>query len=267
MWSSRKRVYGASFRPSSQVVVVERAAKRFKGQSTGSSLQGLGRGSWRYPTSYRPRISARAPLTTQVSQIRRALRQTAPEVKYADVDVSAANVTTAGQLVYATQIGQGDTLGTRDGEGVRLKSFDLRGRITMPVDSGSADNLYSRVFVVRDKQNASASPSSASVIFDYVTNPTMTRVSLDTLGRFDVMWASPILDFRRMVSDVDNQASVPTQSNCFSFQWKGDLELRYFGSNSTDLEKNPIYVVYTIGPNSADATDFVATVRLGYTDS
>lgn len=243
----RKRVYGGSFMP---------AAKRFKSGT---------RGRMRFPGTYRPKISSRAPVRTQLGQIARALRQTAPELKYVDVDVSAANVTTAGQVAYATAIAQGDSVGTRDGESVRLKSLSFKGRVTFPVNTSLADNFYSRVFVFRDKQNAQASPTVAQLV-DNASTPELARPALDSIDRFTLLWASPIYDHRRCVADSDVSAvAVPTQSPFWDWEWHGDSQVRYFGANATDLSKNPVFVVY-ITSDSSGVIDFVGSMRLGFTD-
>lgn len=250
----RKRTYAPQ-----SLAVYQPAAKRLRRFASRKY------GGMRYPTSYFPRISARAPITTQVGQIRRALRQTAPEIKYLDVDVSAANVTENGQIAYVTAIAQGDTLGTRDGEGIRLKSISFKGRVVMPTSATPTYPGFSRVFLFRDKQNASATPATTAVFLDNVTDPVIARPALDTLNRFELLWMSPVFDHRRLVAD-DGDAQPPTQSCVWDFSWKGDLELRYYGANSTDLSKNPIYVVYTTS-DTADTVDFNGSARLGFTDS
>lgn len=254
---SRKRVYGSSFGAPTNVFI--RPQKRFRG-----AQQSVKRGM-RYPTTLHPRISARAPISTQVSQIRRQLRQTAPEIKYVDIDTSTTNVTTSGAVVYASGIAQGDTLGTRAGEGVRLKSLSFKGRLVMPSDANSSNNKYTRIFVFRDKQNAQATPA-IGLFLDYPSDPVLARPSLETLSRFELMYVSPIYDHRRLVADDTDTAAVPTQSNLWDWSWRGDIELRYFGTGAADLDKNPIYVVY-VTSDSGNVMDSVSNMRLGFTDA
>lgn len=210
--------------------------------------------------------SRRGSIRQQVGSIHKALRTIAPEVKYLDVAVSSTNIATPGAIVHCTAIAQGDLLGNRTGEGIKLQSISLHGSWTMPVATTPTANAYIRVVIFVDKQQVADTTPGVTTVFS-PTGPQEMQLNTTALKRFRILYASPVLDLRRLAAATALSTTVvPTQSPLFSFDWSGNMEVRFNGANTTDIEKNGVYVAY-LSDDANNTIDTSVTCRLGFIDS
>lgn len=211
---------------------------------------------------------SRGPLRAQVASLRRAMSGLAPEMKYLDVDVTAADITTAGSVIHVTQIAQGDGLGNRAGNSIKLRTISFRGNfVRTSVGATPTAGAFYRLALVVDKQQVvDASPATVT-IFD--GGAVTLQMNIQTLKRFNCLWLSRIYDPQRMVMDTDQITAngvVPTEGVIGMFDWSGNMEVRYNGSATSDIQKNGVHFVI-ISNDSNNTLDFSGSVRLGFTDA
>ncbi len=204
-------------------------------------------------------------LGSQVQNIGKYLNQTAPEIKYSDVSLSQTDIGDPGSVLHISNIAQGDTLGTRTGNSISVKSITVKGRFNTPVAVTPTGNSYYRLALVIDRQQVADTAPAFTDIFDN-SDPTFVFPNENSLGRFTYMWMSRIFDPRRLgFSTALTTTTIPTQSPFWEFTWTGNLVIRYNGTASTDIQKNGIYfVVMTTDLN--DALDITGVGRIGFTD-
>lgn len=235
-----------------------RSRRRFGRQSNLKGNQRLSRGVVRGP-------SRRGPIIRQIRSLQSYVKGLRPEMKYTDTDIAATNVTTSGAVVHISGVAQGDTIATRTGDQINIKSIDVRGRIVSPTSIATPSGFFYRVAVIVDKQQVADTAPTAGAVFS--PNDVVSMMpNVANLDRFRILYLSQIFDARRMVNDSDNATSVPTQGNIFSFSWTGDIKVRYNGTASTDIQKNGIFVVY-MSNDTGDTIDFAGISRIGYTDT
>lgn len=250
----RKRVYAFKVAPAAK-------RARFRGTTAAKRYRINQRLSARGP-------SARGTLRQQVKSLQTAVKRTLPEMKYVDVDNSSTNIGDPGVVTHVTAIAQGDSISTRTGDSVRVKSLTATGRFVVPIGSaGAAAATCYRLALVLDKQTIADTVPGLTDIFT-PSRPETAMPNLTNLGRFKMLWLSKIFYPNMMVVDTEVSAaatSVPTQGFCFDFNWIGDVVVRYNGSAATDFQKNAIFAV-VLSSDTTDTIDVDWTTRVGFTD-
>lgn len=226
-------------------------------------------GTTRTPTGRVRRINkrttrgprTRGPLRAQLKSLQSIVKNLAPEIKYADVALTASNIPTTGAVVHITAIAQGDTQSTRTGNTVNVTSLSFRGSFAGATDVSIVS--YMRILIVVDKQQvADTSPAAGDIITS--ANPVNALPNLENLERFRILHASGVYDLRRMQLDTD-LSNAPTQSAYFDYSWTGNIKVSYNGTATSDIEKNGIYFVI-LSDVAAATSDFGGSCRVAYTD-
>lgn len=212
----------------------------------------------------------RGTLTTQVKSIRRVLNRVAPEIKYLDVDGSTTNIPTTGYIFHCTQIAEGDTLGARDGQSIRLISINLCGRfVTATSALASIGSCYRLALVVDRQQVADTTPAIGDIFTSTSPRPETLMPNLNTLKRFSMLWVSPVYYPNMMVTTTSGLTAIiqfpPTQGFCFDHNWTGNLPVGYNGAATSDIQKNGVYFI-VISSDSQATMDVDVTARLGFVD-
>jgi len=201
-------------------------------------------------------------IVQQVKSLQRVVKTLSPEVKYVDIDIAATNITSGGTAVNLTQIAQGDTQSTRTGNSVNITSITLLARWTRATDVTTPDNgLYRFAVVVDREQVADTAPTPGTV---FSGSPIFFLPSLANLERFRILYLSPIIDGKMMLTDSDD-TTVPTRPAIMQYNWTGNIKVGYNDTAATDIEKNGIYIMY-ITNEATDVIDVAGTARIGYTD-
>lgn len=248
-----------------------------------------GRRSWsRAPPSKRPRYVSNAKkrfqikptyrlrvpggtLTNQVKGIRRVLNKVAPEIKYLDVDGSTSNIPTTGYIFHCTQVAEGDTLGARDGQTIRLCSINICGRfVTATSALASIGSCYRLALVVDKQQVADTTPAIGDIFTSSNPRPETLMPNLNTLQRFSMLWVSPVFYPNMMVTATSGLTAIiqfpPTQGFCFDHNWNGNMIVGYNGASASDIQKNGVYFI-VISSDSQATIDVDVTARLGFVDT
>jgi len=226
--------------------------------------------SYRNPTGFKSRISKNKSLAEQLKALQKHINRMAPEIKYLDVNSNLTNITGPGSIAQVNVISQGDSVGTRTGNTVRMKSLNLKGKFNAESLAAVAPDAFMQCFLIRDRQTegSTAVVPSVSEIFNPV-ECYQNMLSISTLSRFEILWSSKMLYPRRWYW-VTAMANLPTPTDTpyIEADWKGDMELQYSGTTGADMEKNSIYfVILTSDSTGTGAVDFVGNIRIGFVDS
>lgn len=200
-------------------------------------------------------------LWTQVKSLQRAVKNLAPEKKYADISLAQTNIPLTGAVTHITQVAQGDTIGTRSGNAIQLVSITCKGKVGF---GGSALSVgsYLRILVVVDKQQiADTTPAAATIITDgvFTADPVSMLPNTDFLERFRILHSSRLYDGSRIAT------GTATQDRTFEYSWNGNIKVEYNGTAATDIQKNGVYVVF-LTDDAAATVDYSGVSRIGYTD-
>ena len=96
--------------------------------------------------------TARGSVSRQLKSLRRVVKQLEPEIKHVDINCDATDVTASGVVINLVNIAQGDTIATRTGNSITVKSITVEGIIPRSSTLALNVNAYYRVVVFRDRQ-------------------------------------------------------------------------------------------------------------------
>lgn len=168
-----------------------------------------------------------------------------------DNTVNQSLSTTPGNQLLAN-IAQGDGDGARTGNSILVKGISYNGTISI---HPSASISQVRLVVVMDKQQIGDTGPGFGDIYDTGTNLVQSLMNPTTLGRFTVL--------------MDKQFYL-AQGSRESYTCKGFIPLknhiRYNGANTTDIQKNGIYLFY-LSNEATNTPSLVSTWRLFYHDN
>ena len=210
-------------------------------------------------------------LKTQVKTIRRALNAAAPEIKYIDVNQDQSNIPTTGTVGHVTAIAEGDTLSTRDGQQIKLKSLSIVGRFICATSVNASLGSSYRIALVVDKQQVADTAPSMADMFNGTGSPRPENLlpNLNSMSRFSYLWISEIFYPLMMITNTSGLTSAivaaPTQGFAFEHNWTGSLSVGYNGANTTDIQKNGVYLCF-ISSDTQATIDIDCTVRVGFID-
>ncbi len=84
-------------------------------------------------------------------------------VEHKFVDVNNVSATTqAGTVTYLSGMNQGDNISEREGDSIKIQSFDIIGQIQRDPASAAVDGV--RLLIIRDLQNTGAAPLGTDVL-------------------------------------------------------------------------------------------------------
>lgn len=165
-----------------------------------------------------------------------------------DISGSISNNTTA-TIQGLTDIAQGDTDGTRTGNSLLVKDYQMKLKITK---HASATNTYIRHIIFRDNQQIK---DTVPVVADLLQNSAYNDFYTATAkGRFS------ILNDRTYELDANN---VGMSVNITK---KMQKHVRYNGSAATDIQKGGIYSMW-VSSEAANAPTIAYQNRVRYYDN
>jgi len=251
-----KRVYARS-------AVVERPERPLKRRMT-MNATGSHPVSLRNPNSFKTRLNRRQPLRKQLLQLQKNLNLNAPEFKYKDVDLTVANITLPGDISNMLEVAQGDGVGDRAGNTIRLKSVSCKGKINSEAYAGFSPDTMMRFVIIRDKQQDFGTVPGIVDIFT-PSDPFQLFMDVQFLDRYEIKHLSGIYYPRRFQQGA---GFVPTQTPYFEFNWKGDMEVHYASSLDSSIQKNGWYFcILTSDTTGSGIVDFVGNARIGFIDA
>jgi hypothetical protein len=141
------------------------------------------------------------------------------------------SVSTSGRVHILNGCAQGDGIDTRDGNSLKAKSVAITGDIRW---SGASTNAMLRMVLLYDNQQVGDTAPSLADIFGSATPSQYAQLNPETLGRFSIL-----ADKRFVMTNINQQGA----SRIFKITKKLNRHSRYNGANSTDIQKNGLYLI------------------------
>lgn len=214
-------------------------------------------------------------LANEVAKLKRIVRKRAPELKYFDTALSFVNVSdTVGAVNHITAMSQGTAESQRVGDSISVSAIDCLIRVgTTSGSVGAAPNGDEavRFALVQDMQQVSDTVPTVGAIMAQTTNPHNPLKQIETgIHRFKILWMSPVIQAARITASSTPVATLtgltPTQPNWAFAHVKCNVKVRFNGGNTTDIDKNGLYVICWTNI-AADTVDADGYTRVTYTDS
>lgn len=159
-----------------------------------------------------------------------------------------------GNVFYLTDIDEGDTSSTRNGDSVRAKSLNLKIHMT----SGSAaGGTTCRVLLVKDKANRGANPAITDILTS--VSPLVYR-NLDTTDRFKVL-----LDRRHVIGTTGSLDGQDVWEFNFNKKVKHHVKWTGTGGGVADANLNAYFLIIVHG--SANVPNYNYNWRFRYVDN
>lgn len=180
------------------------------------------------------------------------------EHKFVDVDSSTTSGI-AGAIQYISPIAQGDNISEREGDSIKVQSFEITGTCQRDPDSTTLDTL--RIMVVRDLQNQATAPTAAEI--------------LQTVSTIYAPFQRPDFlngnDLNKRFSIVFEQLFAFDEyhpNQLFHFRSNHDCHVYYRGTGSTTASAgNGSYWFLAISNFAAESPIVDYNVRIRFTDN
>lgn len=172
------------------------------------------------------------------------------ERKFKDI-AHSDTVTLTPQYFYLTDINQGDTDVSRDGNQVRLKSIQFKGQLTW--NSGSMDTQRVRMLLVRKKDTNGSNPGS---------NDILVGDAID-----DYYAKNEIFNYQIL---IDKTYSLSEQKPIINIKWfkKQSAIMRYSTSGEAVVsqQRNGYFVMF-LSTDSTTPPTFIGSSRATFIDN
>lgn len=200
-----------------------------------------------------------------LSTIKKVVRKIAPkELKYKDTEETLFTGATTNSVYSLAPLAQGDTVGTRDGNKVYLRS--VQGLMELNFDDTVIDSspLYVPGFIPRigvwifqAKDISGATPALSNLLEDTTDWMTSWR-NLALSTKFKVL--------KRFFISYDPEVSKTQQVRKFYLSWKKPLEIKYnsTGAGLADLQNNGIYIMFELQHRADAILQGWVTAKLKY---
>uniref|UniRef100_UPI0040474049 hypothetical protein n=1 Tax=Polynucleobacter sp. TaxID=2029855 RepID=UPI0040474049 len=190
-------------------------------------------------------------LAKRVLQLSRLVKVQKPELKLFEAALSFTNVAdTVGGIAALTSMGAGTDNLQRIADEITVQSLYVQFRIDVGVSSipePLQPTDFIRCFVVQDMQQVADTAPTPAQIFQITSSPQTPLLNSDTLGRFKVLYQSPLFQGSRLgwtaVSGANRIYWANTQSNVADKYMPLNFKVRFNGSSGSDIQKNGIYAV------------------------
>ncbi len=140
----------------------------------------------RYGNKYNRVISSARNTAYLARQVWKLKRMVNVEYKNFDIQLTNGTATSAGAIQQATNIAQGDTTITRDGNQAKLVSLFFRGNVRI---NQSATSSSVRIMLIWDRQTNGVVYNVSDVLLDVTADDIITSpLNIDNKFRFTVLW-------------------------------------------------------------------------------
>lgn len=188
----------------------------------------------------------------------------AREIKYHNY-TNANNMDTSGVIECLTEIPQGDTASTRDGNQVSLRSIRLTAKVQNDGTAGISSTY--RIIVFQDKQQVSdTSPAVGDVLLS--ASPISNYNYPDVTKRFKILY-DKLFTIRNDAfynTSTTSATSLPGARVLRKFLYPTMKNAKYNGTTGTDYQKNMVYILYIADTAEAGNTLDVRC-QVSFTDS
>ncbi len=165
------------------------------------------------------------------------------------------NVSSTGSVVSISDIAQGDTSASRDGNSIRLKSLQVRSTATTNNTANTSSSVL-RWLVVKDNDNQGELPAVADII-----EAANVRANMNVLAypnRFNVIMDKTIC----MNKDYTTQA----KKACWDRYKKLNFHLKFSSSGTNDYKDNALFLVL-VSDEATYQPSCVSEFRLRFIDN
>ncbi len=196
-----------------------------------------------------------------MSVAKRALNMVAGELKIIDTKGTGTAIPDgAGVLVQLTNMGQGNTDATRNGNQITLKKLEMRLQLIL---ASAASSSQIRVMIVKDKQTNGAG-ISVDKLLESVANlqSLISPLESDNLKRFAILYDRVHVLNRPGISAVQSNVKYVSKFK------KLNMRIQYNGTGTTitALNSNSLSLLFISNePTNEPTVDFF--VRLSYIDN
>lgn len=213
-------------------------------------------------------------LSKKVNKLAKLVKGIQPELKFFTSSGVFANVSdTAGAAALLLPIAAGVNQSDRISDRIRVKRVQLQVRLSTGAGSiGTAPTAeeFTRFYLVQDTQQQSDTVVVPTDVLQTVSAPVFPILNVSNAqARYKMLWYSPLLSHARCASvstgTVGSVPMSPTQSPVCHVDRKMDLIVTYNDVNSTDIQKNGIYLVVSTN-YAADTLDCDYNYRISYLD-
>ena len=179
-----------------------------------------------------------------LSTIKKVVRKIAPkELKYKDTEETLFSTASTNSVYSLAPIGQGDTVGSRDGNKIYLRA--VQGLMELNFDdsiiTGYMTGIVPRigVWIFQAKDISGATPALSNLLEDTTDWMTSWR-NLALSTKFKVL--------KRFFINYDPEVSKTSQVRKFYLSWKKPLEIKYnsTGAGLADVQNNGIYIMFEL---------------------
>lgn len=188
-----------------------------------------------------------------LTKVNKLQRQFKPEVKSKLENSVGLGVPLTGQVITFTNIAESVTSLGRTGLAVSGKSLSIKYNLTKNISPATS---FARILIFRDKQQIQdTNPSASDVLQSTASNTAIISFPSEVfLKRFDIMY-----DRTHLLT-----SQQPVSSGVKHFNLK-NLDIRYNGSTSSDIQKNGLYMMF-IGDEISTVPLMNLSSRFRYTD-
>lgn len=188
-----------------------------------------------------------------LTKVNKLQKQFKPEVKSKLENSVGLGIPLTGQVITLTNIAESVTSLGRTGLAISGKSLSIKYNITKNISPATS---FARVLLFRDKQQIQdTSPSPSDLLQSTASNTAIISFPTEVfLKRFDVMY-----DRVHLLT-----SQQPVVSGVKHVNLK-NLDIRYNGSTSSDIQKNGLYIMF-IGDEISTVPLMNLSTRFRYTD-
>lgn len=199
------------------------------------------------------RSKSKSVAVRALTKVNKLSRQFKPEVKSKLENSVGLGVPLTGQVITFSNIAESVTSLGRTGLAISGKSLSIKYNLTKNI---SPAHSFARIMVFRDKQQIQdTNPSSSDILQSTASNTAIISFPSEVfLKRFDIMY-----DRTHLLT-----SQQPVASGVKHFNLK-NLDIRYNGSTSSDIQKNGLYMMF-IGNEISTVPLMNLSTRFRYTD-
>jgi len=215
---------------------------------------------------------AEVNLARKVAQLSKYVKGLKPEMKFADISLSATNVSpTTGVTTLMSSIAAGAGVNQRVGENVQIKYIEMHFEAIFAgsVASSTNDNPSYRVYIVQDKQQVPNVSPALSDLVDQPSTPTVQLFNVQEQKRFRVIYDSgPQVCVFGTAAGVGNSSIALSSRILLNIKKRVSISTEFNGTANTNIQKNGIYFIVSTDMLAAAVPcfDYFATSRIGYID-
>lgn len=207
-----------------------------------------------------PPRAVRVKIPKLERRLRRLERgQAGKEIKFHDIAVSSAEMSTTAGFQLLTGISQGDQSNYREGLKINLLSISVTAWVRTDKTDTSAQ--LCRIGIVKDTMNEAADPTITDI---FETTSQLAAKEHDSGTRFKIYW-NKLFDMSNMVDGTNARGKVIKYYKKF----KKPIIVEYTGTGSTAASngKNCFYMYYDSNLVTGGANpDIYYFIRLRFTD-